>query len=93
MTLRLKQADTLSEEGTATKYHLLWLSLPLPLSNAPGAAYTCLRVTATSQDPATRSSLCHLPMGPCHCQRSSNQALATSHAHLPESTFNTLSRR
>jgi len=56
-------------------------TLLLPLPNALGSAYTCLRVTANSQGPATRRSLCHLPAGPYHCQGASNQALATSLAH------------
>ena len=34
-------------------------TLLLPLLKALGTAYTSLRVTATSQGPATRSSLCH----------------------------------
>ena len=91
------------EEGTDTKYHLLLLSLPgnahtlpLPLPNAPVTAYTCPTVTITSQVPATRSRLHYPPMGPCHCQRPINQALATSLAHclhLPGSTYSTQSRR
>ena len=55
--------------------------LLLPLPNAPGAAYICLRVTAASQGPATRSSLHHLPVDPCYCQGPSNLALAASPAH------------
>ena len=61
--------------------------LLLPLLNVLGAAYS--KVTATFQGPATRSSLCHLPIGPCHYQGPSNQVLATSPAHclhLPGST-------
>ena len=61
-----------TEKGTATKHHPFWLSLPwestcpallLPMPNALDTTYTGLRVTATSQGPATRSSLCHLPCG------------------------------
>ena len=76
--------------------------LPLPLPNALGAAYTFLNLAATSHSSAatshsaaTRRSLCNLPMGPCHCQGPSNQALATSPAHclhLPGSMHSTLSR-
>ena len=64
----------------------------LPLPNALGTTYTCFKVTATSQSPATRSSLHHLPMGHCHCQGPRNQALATRHAyclHLPGSIHST----
>ena len=56
-------------------------ALLLPLPKALSTAYTCLRVTATSQSPATRSSLCHLSAGSHHCQGPNNQALATSPAH------------
>ena len=90
------------EESTATEHHLLLLSphshgntpalLLLSLPEALSTTYTCL-ITVTSQSPATRSSLHHLPMGPCHCQGSSNQALATSLAHchhLPGSMHSTL---
>ena len=56
-------------------------TLLLPLPKALGPACTSLRVTVTSQGPATRSSLCHIPMGPFHCQGPSNQALATVPAH------------
>ena len=66
-----------------------------PLLNALGAAYTCLSVTATSQDPANRSSLHHLLVGPCHCQGPCNQALATTPAHclhFPGRMNGTLSR-
>lgn len=79
-----------AEEGTATESHLL-LSLSgnaHTLPNVLGAAYTCLKITATSQGPGARSSLCHLPRDLCHCQWPSYQALATSPAqclHLPES--------
>ena len=64
-----------------------------PLPKTPGATYTCL-TTVTSQGPATRRSLHHLPAGPCHCQGPSNQALATrpAHCHLPGSMCSTLSR-
>ena len=71
--------------------HTLLLQLP----NAPGATYFRLRVTSTSQGPATRNSLHHLPTRPCHCQGPSNQLLATSPAQclsLPGRTCNTLSR-
>ena len=56
-------------------------ALLLPLPNGVGTAYTCMRVTATSQGPVTRSSLCHLPTGPCYCQVPSSQAVAASPAH------------
>lgn len=56
-------------------------ALMLPLTNVSGTIQNFLKLTATSQGPATRSSLHHLPVGPCHCQRPSNQALATSPAH------------
>ena len=71
-------------------------TLLLPLPNAPGTTYTCLRITATSQSPATRSRLCHFPTCPCHSQGPRNQALATGpdHClHVPGSMRNTLSRR
>ena len=67
-------------------------ALLLPLPHIPGTTYTCL-ITVTSQGPATRSSLHHLPTGSCHCQGPSKQALATSPAHflyLPGSTHSTL---
>ena len=66
--------------------------LLLPLPNVPGTTYTCL-TTVTSQGPATRSTLLHLPMGPCRCQGPSNQALAATLAHclhLPGNTHRTL---
>ena len=44
-----------------------------PLPNAPGTTYTCC-ITVTSQGSAKRSSLYHFSVGPCHCQRPSNQA-------------------
>ena len=56
-------------------------TLLLPLPNVLGNTYTCLRITVTSQGPATRKSLCHLPAGACHYQEPSKQALATSPAH------------
>ena len=56
-------------------------TLLLPLSNTPGTSHTCLKITVTSQGPATRRGLCHLHTGPCNCQGPSNQALATSPAH------------
>ena len=70
-------------------------TLLLPLPNALGAAYTCLKITATSQCPATRSSLHHLPSCPCLFQGPSNQALATSPTHclhLPGSICSALLR-
>ena len=92
-------SEVSKEEDTATEHHLLLLhstgntpALLLPLPDTLGTTYTCL-ITVTSQCPATRSSLCHLPMGPCHCQGPSNQALTTSPAHclhLPGSMHSTL---
>ena len=83
-----------AEEGNATECHPLLLSLPwecthmlLLLPNALGATYTSLSVTATSKAPATKSSLHHLPMGPCHCQGPSNQALATRPVHCLHSPW------
>ena len=38
-------------------------ALQLPLPKALGTAYSCLKVTATSQGPATKSSLCHFRAG------------------------------
>lgn len=76
-----------STEGTGTQCsshspgNAQALSQPLP--NAPRAAYTCLRVTVTSQGRANGSSLCHLPAGPCNYQGPSKQALATRAAHCP----------
>ena len=78
-----------TEEGTVTECshfpgntHMLLLLLLQPwLPKALGATYTSLRVTETSQVPATRSRLCHLPTGPHHCQGPSNQALDTGPAH------------
>ena len=67
-------------------------ALLLPLPNTQGTTYTCL-ITVTSQGPATRISLQHLPTGPCHCQGPNNKALATSTAHyhhLPGSMHRTL---
>ena len=81
------------EEGTSTEHCLLLLSLTweytllLILANVLGIAYTCL-ITVTSQEPATRSNLQHLPMGPCHFQGPQNQVLTTSLGHclyLPRS--------
>ena len=65
--------------------HTLLLLLP----NVLGAANTCLSATATTQGPATRTRVCNLPVGPCHHQGSSNQALDTGPdfwVHHPEST-------
>ena len=56
-------------------------ALLLPLPNAMGAAYSCLRVAATSQGLETRSSLHLLPTAPCHCQGPNNQTLVTSFGH------------
>ena len=70
-------------------------ALPLPLPKSPGTTYTCLRVAAIFQYPATRSSLCHLPADSHHCQGPRNQALDISPAHclhLPGSRHSTLSR-
>ena len=57
-----------AEEGISSRCHPLWLLLPenahtllSALPNALGITYTWLSVTATSQDPESRSSLCHLP--------------------------------
>ena len=87
------------EEDTAIEHHPLLLSLPwehthlaAATATCPGATYTFL-ITVTSQGPATRSSLCHLPMDPSHCQESSNQGLGASPAHclhLPGSMRSTL---
>ena len=98
-------SEATPEEGTAAKHHLLFLSpLPPPRELTHPAAATakcsrhhliCLRLITTSQGPATRSSLSHLPMDPCYYQESSNQALTTSPAHcllLPGNTCSTLSR-
>ena len=63
-------------------------TLLLPLPNTLG---TCLKLTATSQGPETRSSLHHLPVGPCYCQGPSNQALATILAHCPHLPWSTRS--
>ena len=47
----------------------------------PKALGTALRVTDTTQGPASRSSLhSHLPMGPHHCQGPGNQAPTTGPA-------------
>ena len=79
----------------ATEGHLLpslpWEYTPIlwwPLPKTLGTASTSLRVTATSQGTATRSSLCHFPVGPGHCEGPSNQALAVAIVcclHLPGS--------
>ena len=52
-----------------------------------------LRLITASQGPATRRSLCHLPVGPCCCQEPSNQTLTTTPAHcflLPGNTLSTM---
>ena len=95
----LVTSDVSKEEGSATEHHPLLLSLLgntpallLPLPNAPCTAYIC-QITVTSQGPASRSSMHHLPDGPCQCQETSNQTLATSPAHcfhLPGGTCSTL---
>ena len=87
------------EEGTATEHHPLLLSVPQEHTRpaaAPArcseATYACL-ITVTSQGPATRSSLCHLPVVLDSGKGPSNQALATSPAHclhLPGSTHSAL---
>ena len=51
-------------------------ALLLPLPKVLGTTHTSLRVTGTSQGPVTRSSLCHLPISPCHYQGPNNQTLA-----------------
>ena len=53
-------------------------------AKGPGLClHTFLRDTATSQGPAAKSSLHHLPTIPHHCQGPSNQALVSSHClHL-----------
>ena len=64
----------------------------LSLPNAPGTTNTCLMIV-TPHGPATRSCMHHLPMGPCHCQGPSNQALATGtvhYLHLPGGMHNIL---
>ena len=87
------------EEDTAIEHHPLLLSLPwehthlaAATATCPGATYTFL-ITVTSQGPATRSSLCHLPVVLDSGKGPSNQALATSPAHclhLPGSTHSAL---
>ena len=84
-----------TEDGTATECHQLLFSLPrnahallLPLQKSPGSTYTYLRITASSQGPATRTSLYQLPAGPHNCQVNSYWQLATGtahHFHLPGS--------
>ena len=56
-------------------------ALLLPLPKALGTTYTCLSVTATSQGPATRSSLHHLSVSPHYYRGPSSQAQATGPAH------------
>ena len=70
-------------------------------SHFPGNSHTLLLlllpnalVTITiSQGPAKRSSLCHLPAGPCCCWEPNNQALTADPIHcllLPENTLRIL---
>lgn len=91
-----------TEEVIATEYHILLLSLPCKhkhpaasTAKLSGATYTCLRITATSQDAATRISLYHFHVAPCNSQSPSNKALATNPAHcihLPGSKSDTILR-
>ena len=91
-----------TEEGTATEHHLLLLSLPWELTHPINATAKCSRQNLNLPEahyhfpgPATRSSLNHLPAGPCYCQEPSNQALTTTSAHcllLPGDTPSTLPR-
>ena len=69
-----------------------------PPAPGPGKAPRELRADP-AEVPAralqTRSSLPHLPAGPCYFQEPGSQALTTSTAHclfLPENTLSTLSR-
>ena len=89
-------SEVSTEEVSATEHHSLLLSLPwehtytlvLPLPNVLSTTYTGLRHNATFQGPATRSSLCHLPTGPCHCRGPSNQATNPAHClHLHGSKY------
>ena len=65
-----------AEEDNTTNHHspVNAQILLLPLPKVLGTAYTSVRVVATSQGPATRISLYHLPMGPRHYQGPSNHA-------------------
>ena len=82
-------SEVCTEEGNATKQHVVLLSLPWECTDPakhPGTAYTCLRITSTSQGPETRSSFCHFPAGPCHCQEPSKQAQSTASISLQACT-------
>ena len=66
-------SEVSTEEGNATKHHLLF-SLPWECTHHANATTKCSRHHLhlpeghiTSQGPATRSSLCNFPEGPCHC--------------------------
>ena len=98
--------------GHCNQVYSLLLSLPgnaqallLPLQKALGAAYTCLRVPATSQGPATQSRLCQLYTDPDTIKDpatrhwlqalpigsiSPSKQLQTIHQHIPYQRDNNL---
>ena len=61
-----KRALLLSTSSCCSHFPGNTHTLLLPLPNALGTTYSCLRVAATSQGLATRSSLSHFPAGSCH---------------------------
>ena len=68
------EALVTSEEGIAIEHYLLLLLLPWELTHSAAATARCSghlvnlpRLIITSKGPAPRSSLCHLPAGPCCC--------------------------